>query len=122
MVRQPSWPSSPGTPRSCSPGAARTTPPRCVGLVVAGLVATAAATALALAMVWDLVGEEGEAVQVLGALLIVQLFTAVVPSLLRRLRRPRGAEPWIDELDAIAGRLERARDARARTPGGAAPA
>ena len=59
-------------------------------------------------MVWDLVGEEGEAVQLLGALLIVQLFTAVVPSLLRRLRRPRGAERWLDELDAIAGRLERA--------------
>ena len=74
------------------------------GLVVAGLVATAAATALALAMVWDLVGEEGDAVQVLGALLIVQLFTAVVPSLLgacgARVGRSPGSTSWTPSPDA----------------------
>ena len=58
---------------------------------------------------WD--GEV--AARLIGILLIVQLVTAIVPSLLRRVQATPRPTSLADELDAIADRLERATTAGA---------
>ena len=77
------------------------------------LVATALSAAAGISVVWgDWDGEV--AARLIGVLLIVQLVTAIVPSLLRRVQQRASRSPGLaDELDAIADRLERATTAGA---------